>query len=115
LRGGPGRKLGSLNRSSTEARVFAEKLVTDETYRQSLKERLLSGKLHPTIEVLMWHLYAGRPRQAIDLTSVAPSLAELIVGGTWEPDEEERSVATHRGDGGANGSRPDDDGSDREW
>lgn len=42
---------------------IAKWMVEDEDYLISLKKRLLSGRLHPTVEVTLWAYAHGKPKE----------------------------------------------------
>jgi len=56
-----GRKLGTSNKLTGEAREVARRLLGDPAYQQSLRERLSRGQA-PRIELYLWELAFGRPR-----------------------------------------------------
>ena len=64
LRGrpGPGRRKGSKNLVTVEARQVARRLVQDPKYRGVLRRRLLEGRAGQ-IEVHLWKMAFGLPRQ----------------------------------------------------
>lgn len=55
-----GRRPGSRNRATVEAREFATKLIDDPEYRDALRQRLIAGTAGQ-MEVLMWAYAKGRP------------------------------------------------------
>jgi len=57
-----GRRLGSPNRATVEARAACAELVDDPDYRRSLARRLLLGKLSPALECMLWHYAKGKPK-----------------------------------------------------
>lgn len=60
-----GRKLGTPNRTSREAREAARRLLDDAEYQRSLRKRLIRGEA-PRIELHLWELAFGRPRAEPD-------------------------------------------------
>ena len=55
-----GRKAGTPNRLTGEAREIARQLLGDTEYQQSLRKRLIRGEA-PRIELHIWELAYGRP------------------------------------------------------
>lgn len=82
---GSGRKRGTPNRRSVEARTLAAELVTDASYQLKLRKAFRSRRLHPTIESLVWQYHLGRPTQPI---AVSGSMALDVSARV----EEERRV-----------------------
>lgn len=82
---GSGRKRGTPNRITVEARTLAAQLVNDPDYQEKLRADFRRRRVHPTIESLMWQFHIGKPAQPI---AIAGALA-LDVGGRLE---EERRI-----------------------
>jgi hypothetical protein len=62
-----GRKKGTPNVATAEAKTFATRLVTDKSYRANLRKRLLNGKLHPGVEQMLWHYAHGKPKDTLEI------------------------------------------------
>lgn len=62
-----GRPPGALNRTSRQAREFAQMLVSSPAYRFSLIARIKAGTLPPAIETMIWHYAFGKPKETIEL------------------------------------------------
>lgn len=62
-----GRARGVPNKATREARTLARDLVSNPTYLQRFKARLLAGKLPPLLEALCWHYAYGRPALSVEL------------------------------------------------
>ena len=60
-----GRRVGTRNKVSGEARAVARGLLDDPAYWKSLKRRLIRGEA-PRIELLIWEYGYGKPRVAPD-------------------------------------------------
>jgi len=60
-----GRRPGSLNKATVEAKAACAALVDDPSYRQRLATRLRSGKLSPAVECMLWHYAKGKPREEL--------------------------------------------------
>ena len=75
--GRAGRPQGSQNKTGRDARILAQKLVTDPEYLEKLRERLIAGKCGD-LEKVLWHYAYGLPPQ----TPVTPlnDLLELTQG-----------------------------------
>lgn len=73
-----GRLPGTENKRTTEAREFAQRLVDDEEYRRSLRDRLLAGSAGQ-MEILLWAYAHGKPPDRVE--SGGPgAFAELTTG-----------------------------------
>jgi hypothetical protein len=76
-----GRKAGTLNKVSGEARQVARRLLGDAEYQRSLQNRLIRGEA-PRIELHLWELAFGRPRgepdQAPDGAGASAGLVQLL-------------------------------------
>lgn len=66
---GPGRPKGVRNKATIEAKEACAKIVDNEVYRERLRERALSGKLPPAIEVMLWHYAKGKPKDVVEVSS----------------------------------------------
>ena len=60
-----GRRPGSRNRATVEAREFAKRLIDDDEYRAALRQRMISGCAGP-MEPLLWAYAYGRPTDRIE-------------------------------------------------
>jgi hypothetical protein len=91
-----GRKAGTPNRLTGEAREIARHLLGDAEYQRSLHKRLIRGEA-PRIELHLWELAFGRPRvepdQAPDGAGASAGLVRLLeeLG-----DSKTQSPSTHR-------------------
>jgi len=56
-----GRKSGTPNKLTGEAREVARRLLADAAYQRSLQKRLIRGEA-PRLEVHLWELAYGKPR-----------------------------------------------------
>jgi hypothetical protein len=56
-----GRKAGTRNKVTVEARAAATEIVDSRAYRRKLATRALNGTLAPAMETLLWHYAKGRP------------------------------------------------------
>lgn len=63
-----GRKPGTHNKATLEAKAFCQGLVMDTIYQRRLKRRLLDGDLAPGIEMMIWYYAAGKPKETLALT-----------------------------------------------
>lgn len=63
-----GRKKGQLNSVTVEARELAQRLVHDADYQRGLVERAQAKKLHPAIEVMIWHYAFGKPTEKLEVS-----------------------------------------------
>jgi hypothetical protein len=65
---GSGRKPGTLNRVSVQAKVLVGELVTDVAYQSKLRRDFKARKVHPAIETLVWSYHLGKPNQPVELS-----------------------------------------------
>jgi hypothetical protein len=76
-----GRKAGTPNRLSGEAREIARHLLGDAEYQRSLQKRLIRGEA-PRIELHLWELAFGRPRvesaEASEGADASAGLAQIL-------------------------------------
>jgi hypothetical protein len=76
-----GRKAGTRNKLSGDAREVARRLLGDAEYQSSLQDRLIRG-LAPRIELHLWELAFGKPRvepeEAPDGAGPSGGLAEIL-------------------------------------
>jgi hypothetical protein len=63
-----GRARGTPNLATTAGRELAARLVNDRAYRESLRERLLAGRLHPAVEQMLWYYAMGKPKESLELS-----------------------------------------------
>ena len=92
-----GRQRGSANRSTIEGRDFARRLMDDPAYRENLRERLLSGKVHPGVETMLWAYSYGKPKDHVQLSGSVGNGQPIAEMGTDELLAE--LEAHHRGTG----------------
>ena len=57
-----GRKKGTPNVATVEARAVCAAIVNDPAYVAKLKVRAKSGKLAPAVETMLWQYAHGKPR-----------------------------------------------------
>ena len=62
-----GRRKGTPNKATAEAKEFCNSLVDDPRYQARLRLRLLAGKLPPAIESMLWHYAKGKPKEQIGI------------------------------------------------
>ena len=60
-----GRRRGSRNRATVEAREFAGRLIDDPEYRESLRRRLISGSAG-AMEATVWAYALGKPVDRVE-------------------------------------------------
>lgn len=56
-----GRKKGTPNKVTTEAKLFANRIVDDPVYLAKLEKDVRARRVHPSIESMLWHYAKGRP------------------------------------------------------
>jgi hypothetical protein len=72
LRRGGGRPKGVPNKATVEAKEFARSITENPDYRERIRSRALAGKLHPSIESMLWHYGHGKPADKLDVTMPEP-------------------------------------------
>ena len=75
-----GKKPGTLNKATRDAKVFCQALLTDTDYQKNFQAAWKARTLEPQLEVLVWHYAYGKPAQSLDVTlgfDLAKHLAEL--------------------------------------
>ena len=76
-----GRKAGTPNKLTEDAREFARRFLGDPDYQRSLQRRLVRGQA-PRIELHLWELAFGKPRvepgEAPDGAGPSAGLAEIL-------------------------------------
>ena len=65
---GSGRRKGTPNRKSVEARALCSQLVNDVRYQIKLRSDFVRRKLHPSVEMMLWNYHLGRPHENVTLT-----------------------------------------------
>ena len=63
---GPGRPVGSQNKSTIEVKRLARQLVNDPTYRKNLHARLRAGEAG-AMEPLLWAYAFGKPKEHVEV------------------------------------------------
>ena len=62
-----GRRPGSLNKSTVEAKAACAELVDNPVYRAALEKRLLAGELAPMLAAMLWYYAKGKPREEMSV------------------------------------------------
>src|SRR5829696_4138630 len=62
-----GRRAGGPNKVSVEARDLCYRLVHDARYHGELRRRMCGGRIHPTIEALIWAYAIGKPVEHVQV------------------------------------------------
>lgn len=79
---GKGRPKGSLNKATIEGREFCQGIVDDPKYRRNLKKRAVSGKLHPSVENMLWDRAKGKVKETIEhRIPMKPVVVDLLTPG----------------------------------
>ena len=63
-----GRRKGTPNKVTVEARAVCAAILDDPTYRTNLTVRARAGTLAPAVEAMLWHYAFGKPRDSLDVT-----------------------------------------------
>jgi len=76
-----GRKAGTPNKLTGDARELARRLLGDRDYQRSLQRRLIRGQA-PRIELHLWELAYGKPRveleEAPEAAGESTGLAQIL-------------------------------------
>jgi hypothetical protein len=62
-----GRKAGTLNKATQEAKALAAAIVHQPDYLVQLAQRVNEGKA-PHMETLLWHYAHGKPKEMLEVT-----------------------------------------------
>jgi hypothetical protein len=62
-----GRRKGTPNKATVEAKTVCNRLVDDPVYQATLQRRLRAGKLAPAVECMLWHYAKGKPKEQIEV------------------------------------------------
>ena len=65
---GSGRRRGTRNRRSIAASALASELLNDVGYQYRLRRDFTRRRVNPSIETLIWHYVAGKPKESIQMT-----------------------------------------------
>ena len=63
-----GRRKGTPNKVTAEARGVCAAILDDPTYRTNLTRRARAGTLAPAVEAMLWHYTFGKPKDSLDVT-----------------------------------------------
>ena len=81
-----GRRKGTPNKVTAEARAVCAAILDDPTYRTNLTARARAGTLAPAVEAMLWHYAFGKPRDSLDVTvGPAGDLSELSMEDLLHP------------------------------
>ena len=65
---GSGRRRGTRNRRIVAAVALASELMNDVEYQYRFRRDFTRRRVHPSIETLIWHYVAGKPKESIQMT-----------------------------------------------
>lgn len=74
-----GRKKGVPNKVTRDVQAASMSLVEDAKYRAMLLKKLRAGRLHPTMERLLWFYAYGKPKTTIDLGEGTLEVLRVII------------------------------------
>lgn len=72
-----GRPKGVPNKATHEIKVFATSILDSPEYRENFEVRAKAGKLHPTLEQMLYFYRYGKPKEVVQLEG-SESLSELL-------------------------------------
>ena len=61
-----GRRKGTSNKVTAEAKAVCAAIVDDPAYRKKLIARAKAGELAPAIEAMLWHYAYGKPKEQVE-------------------------------------------------
>lgn len=61
-----GRKKGSPNKATAEAKDACAAIVDDSEYRRNLLEAARKRELAPAVETMLWHYAHGKPKEQVE-------------------------------------------------
>src|SRR4051812_18966847 len=70
-RGSPkigGRRKGTPNRRTVEARLLCSTLVQDIAYQRKFQRDFVRRRVHPSIESMVWAYHLGKPKEQVEMT-----------------------------------------------
>lgn len=76
-----GRPVGSLNKTTREAREAARRILDSPEYKASIMRRIGNDTLPPAVEVMLWNYRYGKPKENV---SVSFEEVEALAGATDE-------------------------------
>lgn len=85
---GKGRVKGVPNKITRELHDFIDKVLTDPVYQDKLLKQAREGTMSETLQLYMWQLRAGKPREIIDL-NLGKGVPEHLV------DMDSKQLAEH--------------------
>lgn len=78
--GQPGRPKGQPNIATREMKALARQLTTENPkYVAKLRQRLESGRCHPTIEAAMLYYGHGKPKETVKVEAPNERVVSLLV------------------------------------
>lgn len=82
-----GRKAGTPNKATAEAKEACALIVDDPIYRRNLLKRARAGKLAPAVESMLWHYSKGKPKEQVEHSTVdgRPLPLSVTFGGRYKP------------------------------
>jgi hypothetical protein len=74
-----GRKAGTPNRRTADAKALAREIIQDPSYIAKLHARALAGTLPPAIEAMLWYYAYGKPAERLEHTGAngGPLIVEM--------------------------------------
>lgn len=75
---GAGRRRGTPNHVTAEAAGLCRALVDDAAYRERFRQRLLTGKLAPALEVMVWAYAYGRPTEQHEVEAITEQVTDVF-------------------------------------
>ncbi len=73
-----GRRKGTSNKVTAEAKAVCAAIVDDPTYRKKLIARAKAGELAPAIEAMLWHYAYGKPKEQVEHSGSVKTVAKVV-------------------------------------
>src|SRR3954462_2488947 len=87
-----GRRKGTPNRRTIEARLLCSNLVQDIDYQTRLRRDFIRRRVHPSIESMVWAYHLGKPKEQVEMTGKFTMNQRLeaerqLIRSTLDPSE----------------------------
>jgi len=73
-----GRRKGTSNKVTAEAKAVCAAIVDDPTYRTKLIARAKAGELAPAIEAMLWHYAYGKPKELFEHSGTVETVSRIV-------------------------------------
>ena len=73
-----GRRKGTSNKVTAEAKAVCAAIVDNPTYRKKLVARAKAGELAPAIEAMLWHYAYGKPKELVEHSGAVDTVSRIV-------------------------------------